>query len=75
MSLKPIKTPSAPIKPHAVMTYHQVKLCMLPHVRWIWTIEFSNSQIFAITDSGPIDTVIDIVQGFYFFPLISPGYN
>ena len=60
MPMTPIQRPSVPIKPRKLLTYHQVGSWKLSHTRWNRTTEFCNSPSFAIPDSGPTETNIDI---------------
>ena len=60
MSLKPIQSPSEPIKPHEALTYHQVGSCTLSNEIWDSNTDFLNSPSFAIPYSGLVETVLDI---------------
>ena len=50
----------ATIRPLIAFNYHQLGSCKNLHARGNWNTEFSNSPSFAIIDSGPIETIINI---------------
>ena len=54
-----------------VLNYHWVGSCTLSHTGCNRTTEFCNFPSFSITDSGPIETIIDTIWGLRHFLIYS----
>ena len=56
MSLKPIQSPSVPIKPHEYPDHQQVETWTVKWTRWIRTIDkLITTEILQIHNPGPTD--------------------